>query len=407
MEPTWNKSTDTLPPLPAYPPKPVPGDRIAVVSPSTGRLPAALPLPYELGLRRLREEFGLHPVEYPTTRAPAATPQQRADDIHAAFADPSIKALMACIGGDDQITVLPYLDRDLIRANPKPFFGSSDNTNLLLFLHNLGIVGYHGACVMSEIGRPIAPHPLTADSVRAALFTSGPYELRPAERFRDTDRDWSDPATFEREPDSQPSAGWIWHRPDRVVRGRAWGGCVEVLAWMLMADREIERDPAAYQGKVLFLETSEELPSARSVFHILRSMGERGMLARFPALLTGRAKAWSLEQPNDPDVKRRYVIDQREAVLLALSTYAPDTMAVFDVDLGHTDPQLVIPYGGEVSVNTPETSRRSRVWSGGSIVSRLVIAAARTCAGSRPPSNRSAPARTDSRESLSAATASA
>jgi hypothetical protein len=29
-----------------------------------------LPLPYELGLRRLREEFGLRPVEYPTTRAP-------------------------------------------------------------------------------------------------------------------------------------------------------------------------------------------------------------------------------------------------------------------------------------------------------------------------------------------------
>lgn len=261
---------------------------------------------------------------------------------------------MASIGGEDQITVLPLLDRELIRANPKPFFGASDNTNLLLFLHNLGIVGYHGACVMTEIGRPYALHPLTADSVRAALFTSGPYELRPARRYRDTDRDWADPATFATEPDSQPGDGWIWHRPDRLVEGRSWGGNLEILSWLLMADREIERVPAAYEGRVLFLETSEEMPSAEDVFRILRNMGERGLLERFPALLTGRAKAWSFQQPNDADAKRRYATEQREAVLRALAAYAPRTMAVFDVDLGHTDPQLVVPYGGSVSVNGPE-----------------------------------------------------
>ncbi|EDY55202.1 conserved hypothetical protein [Streptomyces sviceus ATCC 29083] len=58
-------------------------------------------------------EYGLEPVEYPTTRRMGST------------------AVMASSGGDDQITVLPFLDRELIRANPKPFFGMSDNTNLL------------------------------------------------------------------------------------------------------------------------------------------------------------------------------------------------------------------------------------------------------------------------------------
>ncbi|GGR81709.1 MULTISPECIES: S66 family peptidase [Streptomyces] len=337
---------------PVYPPKPVPGDRIAVLSPSAG-LPGILPLPYELGLRRLREDFGLEPVEYPTTRTMGAGPRERAADIHAAFADPTVKAVMAAIGGDDQITVLPHLDRELIRAHPKPFFGFSDNTNLLVFLRNVGIVGYHGACVMTELGRPYALHPVTADSVRAALFTSGPYELRPAGRYRDTDRDWADPATFDAEPDSQPAGGWIWHRPERLVEGRAWGGNLEILSWLLMADREIERDPAAYDGGVLFLETSEELPSAAEVFRILRNMGERGLLERFPALLMARAKAWSFERPNDADAKRRYATEQRAAVLRALEVYAPHTMAVFDVDFGHTDPQLVIPYGGQVRVDGP------------------------------------------------------
>ncbi|MBW5485414.1 S66 family peptidase [Streptomyces bambusae] len=335
---------------PDSPPKPVPGDRVAVVSPSAG-LPEILPLPYELGLRRLREEFGLLPVEYPTTRKMGATAQERADDLHAAFADPTVKAVFASIGGDDQITLLPLLDRELIRANPKPFFGYSDNTNLLLFLHNLGIVGYHGAGVMTELGRPGALAPLTAESLRAALFTPGPYELRPAERYRDIDRDWADPATFDAEPETGPGGGWTWHGPQRVVEGRTWGGNLEILSWMLMADREIERDPAAYEGRVLFLETSEEQPSAQEVFRILRNMGERGLLARFPALLMGRAKAWSFDNPRDGAGRRRYAEEQREAVLRALAAYAPEAVAVFDVDLGHTDPQVVIPYGGLARVD--------------------------------------------------------
>ncbi|WP_151478433.1 S66 family peptidase [Streptomyces albicerus] len=336
---------------PAYPPKPVPGDRIAVVSPSTA-LPGLLPLPYELGLERLRKEYGLEPVEYPATRKMGSTPQERADDIHAAFADPDIKAVIASIGGDDQITVLPYLDRELIRANPKPFFGFSDNTNLLAYLSNSGIVGYHGASVMTELGRPGAMDPLTAESVRAALFTSGEYELRPAERWRDVDREWADPATFESEPETRPGTGWTWVNPDRAVEGRSWGGCLEIVAWLLMADREIP-DDSVHDGGVLFLETSEEMPSSEEVFRILRSMGERGLLQRFSALLMGRAKTWFFERPNSPEEGARYAADQREAVLRAMRAYAPDTTIVFDVDLGHTDPQIVLPYGGVIRVDGP------------------------------------------------------
>ena len=336
----------------SYPAKPSPGDRVAVVSPAAG-LTGLFPLPFELGLERLRKEYGLEPVEYPTTRKMGATPQERADDIHAAFADPGIKAVMASIGGDDQITVLPLLDRELIRANPKPFFGMSDNTNLLMFLRNTGIVGYHGATVMCELGRPGAMHPQTADSLRAALFTSGEYELRPADRWNDINRDWADPGTFDAEPETRPGAGWTWVNADRVVEGRTWGGCLEIVGWLLMADREIARDLSEYDGGVLLLETSEEMPSASEVFWTLRNMGERGLLQRFSALLMGRAKTWSFERPNGPEEADRYAADQREAVLRAMRMYAPNTTIVFDVDFGHTDPQLVIPYGGTVRVDGP------------------------------------------------------
>ncbi|WP_172387540.1 S66 peptidase family protein [Streptomyces sp. MNP-20] len=338
---------------PHYPPKPRPGDRVAVVSPSSG-LPELFPLPFDLGLARLQGQFHLEPVEYPTTRKMGSSPRERAEDLHAAFADPTVKAVIASIGGDDLITVLPFLDRELIRAHPKPFFGFSDNTVLHAFLWQTGIVSFHGASVMCELGRPGAMARQTADSLRAALFVPGPYEVVPADRFRVMDVPWDDADTFVAEPTTEPGEGWTWHLPEgaeRVVEARTWGGSLEVVSWLLMADREIAPDPAAYDGHVLFLETSVELPSADAVFRILRALGERGLLARFGALLMGRAKSWSFDRPNPPEERIRYAREQREAVLRALDAYAPDTMAVFDVDLGHTDPQYVIPYGGVVRVD--------------------------------------------------------
>src|SRR5262245_22180329 len=130
-----------------YPPKPRPGSRVAVISPSAG-LPAIFPEVYELGLRRLRDEFKLEPVEYPTTRVLGASPADRARDVQAAFADPSIDAVLATIGGDDQLRILRHLDPSVLRANPKPFLGYSDNTTLLNYLSGLGIVGYHGGSIL-------------------------------------------------------------------------------------------------------------------------------------------------------------------------------------------------------------------------------------------------------------------
>ncbi|HZD99869.1 MAG TPA: LD-carboxypeptidase, partial [Micromonosporaceae bacterium] len=159
-----------------YPSKPRPGDRVAVLSPAAG-LPAIFPHVYELGLNRLRDAYGVVPVEYPTTRQAAASAVDRARDLHAAFADPSIAAVLATIGGEDQITVIPHLDPDLLRANPKPFFGYSDNTNLHNYLWNLGLVSYYGGSVMVSLGRSRRENPDSAASFRAALFDSGWTDL--------------------------------------------------------------------------------------------------------------------------------------------------------------------------------------------------------------------------------------
>jgi muramoyltetrapeptide carboxypeptidase LdcA involved in peptidoglycan recycling len=297
----------------------------------------------------LRDELGLEPVEYPTTRTMNADPRDRARDINAAFADPSIRAVMASIGGDDQITVIGHLDGELIRANPKPFFGYSDNTNLLNYLFHQGIVGYHGGSVMVHLGRGGSLQPVSARSLRAALFTSDWYALSPAPAYTDEHGDWADLANLEIEPELMPGEGWSWHGPRRVVEGRLWGGCLDVLTWILQAGRVAENE--MFAGGVLVLETSEEMPSAAEVGYLLRSMGERGLLERFAAILIGRPKAWDSETRQDLTARRAYAADQRAAVLGAVAVYNPDAVLVFDLDVGHTDPQVILPIGGLARVD--------------------------------------------------------
>ena len=335
-----------------YPPKPRPGDKVGIVSPSAG-LAGRFPAAYELGLRRLSDELSLIPVEYPTTRAVGATPQQRAADLHRAFSDPSTTAVLAVIGGDDQIRVLPHLSAEVLRAHPKPFFGYSDNTNLLAYLWNAGVVGYHGGSVLAHLARPGRTHPVTMESLRAALFTHDWYELPQPEEFADEPGcDWSDPATLDREPPVRPAPAWTWDRPDRIVEGPTWGGNLEILSWLLQVDRWV-RPVREYAGAVLLLETSEEMPPAIEVYRMLRNMGERGLLEQFPAILVGRAKAWDRAQPLDLPAREEYRTAQREAVRRAVAEYHPDALVVFDVDFGHTDPQLIVPYGGTVRVDGP------------------------------------------------------
>src|SRR5688500_16555909 len=173
------------------PPKLKPGDRVAIVSPSWAG-PGVFPAQHEQALRRIRDELGLEPVEFPTTRRPGSSAADRAADLMAAWADPSIRAVFATIGGDDQITVLPHLDPAPFRADPKPFLGYSDNTNLLNWLWTHGVAGYHGGSTMVHLARGGGIDPEHAESLRAALFTTGDLEIRPVERFTDEELGWDD-----------------------------------------------------------------------------------------------------------------------------------------------------------------------------------------------------------------------
>jgi muramoyltetrapeptide carboxypeptidase LdcA involved in peptidoglycan recycling len=290
------------------PPKAQPGDRVAVVSPSRAG-PGVFPAVHEIGMRVLGKELGLIPVQYPTTRQRDASPQELAADLMAAFADPTIRAVLATIGGDDQITVLPHLEPAVFIANLKPFVGYSDNTNLLNWLWNLGVVGYHGGSTMVHLARAGGTHPTSMSSLKNALFTNNEVEIVPVAEFTDLQPDWSDLGTLSKTLVTSRELGWEWHNANQVITAPTWGGNLEIPHWNLAANRWI-RPVEDYAGCVLLLETSEEMPSSDEVFRMLR-----------------------------------------HAIVRVGQVYNPTAMLVFGPDFGHTDPQYV---GNSVKNCEPE-----------------------------------------------------
>lgn len=332
-----------------HPPKAQPGDRIAVLSPSFAA-PGAYPEVHEQAMRRLTEVTGLIPVEYPTTRQVGAAPRARAADIDAAFADPGIRGILAAIGGEDQITVIPHLDAGLARADPKPFLGTSDNTNLHQWLWVNGVASFYGGSSQVHLGPGPAVDDVHARSLRAALLTGEQLEVTDPGESEDIGIDWADPRALESFGKREPTEPWSWHGPARSVTGRTWGGCLEVLEWVLTAGR-FPFPAQILRGGVLLIETSEELLPARNVGWIVRSLGERGILGAVDAVLAARPPVSDHVRRPPARERARLRAEQRDVIVETVRRYNPEAVVCVGVPFGHTRPQWILPHGGTVTVD--------------------------------------------------------
>ncbi len=159
-----------------------PGSRLAIASPAS----AARVELVEAGVERLRG-MGYEPVLFPNAlaRGPlyyAGTVSQRVDDLHAAFVDKSIDGIVCTRGGWGSAELLPYLDAELIKTNPKVFVGYSDHTSLHIWMRKFaGLVTFHGPMVAADFSRADG-----ADlaSWNAAICGDGVWSVGAAEGLR-------------------------------------------------------------------------------------------------------------------------------------------------------------------------------------------------------------------------------
>lgn len=339
------------------PPKARPGDRIAVLSPSFAA-PAVAPAVHEQAMERLRTLTGLEPVEYPTTRELGAHPADRARDLVAAFTDPSIRAVLATIGGEDQVRVTGLLDPELVRAAPKPLLGYSDNTNLLQWLWSAGVAAFHGGSTQVHLGAGPGVDAVHAASLRAALLTGERLEITEPGESEDFGVRWESPEALTSYGDRETTEPWEWSGPQRVVTGRTWGGCLEVFPMVALAGRlDVTAEDLA--GGVLLLETSEEVTPAHVLARNLEALAQRGLIESAGAVLLARPASSNHESVPSPATRAAHRQEVADAVREVVERHNPDAIVVSGVPFGHTRPQWVLPHGGEMTVDAAQ----QRIWA--------------------------------------------
>lgn len=327
------------------------GDMVAIVSPSFAAS-AVWPHVHELGLKRIREVFELEPVMYPVTAKLDATLAEKAKDLVSAFSDPDIKAVISTLGGDIQVTYIKNLSSEPFVNHPKPFFGYSDNSHFANFLFLNGVPSFYGAALFTQFAHQKEMNPYTIKYIKHALFDEGEIELVPSESFNDIGLDWGDEAQLDKEREYEPNEGWSWDGT-KNAEGLLWGGCVESVDEMLRHGVQIP-SLEQFENIVLMMETSEEIPTADYVMRFFRALGERGILGRVKGICVGRAKAREFDKQRNPEERAAYRKEQQERIIKTVRAYNKDIPIIQNMDFGHTEPQIPMPYGNKVRIDGGE-----------------------------------------------------
>lgn len=327
------------------PPRLQPGDTVAAIALSSGAA-GEFPQVYTAAQRTLEDAFGLTLIETPNAlRGDTwlySNPEARADDLHWALTNPEVRGIFSTIGGYESVRVLPFIDAELIRANPKVLLGYSDTTVTHLAFLNAGVGSFYGPSLMSGLA-DVKHFPYAGEWLKKLLMDgwSGAYSA--SEGWTEDLSDWNAP-DFEAEsarPKTHHPGGWRWLQGEARAEGRLVGGCAEVLEMLKGTRWWPERD--IWRGAVIFLEVSgEDNPPATQVEYWLRNYASQGILEGAAALLVGRPRGYT------PEMKEEFW----GSVKKVLREVGREGMPVVaNLDIGHTTPMMTLPLGRRVAVD--------------------------------------------------------
>ena len=318
------------------------GSRIAVLSPSSGAA-QMFPHIFDMGLENLKRHLGSEIVEMPTSRKSPdwlyKNPKARAEDINAAFADETIDGIICSIGGYESVRILEHLDTESILARPKFFMGFSDSTTFLSYLNSLGMVTFYGPSVMAGFAQWEHQPEAFQKHVTDFLLTGEiPYEYPPYGKWTDGYANWTRPelAGFCL-PFENNEKGFNFVQGERA-EGTLWGGCIEVLEGLKGTRYWPGED--FWNGKILFLESSDKKPSPMEFGVMLRNYGTQGILHKVNGLFIGRPDNYS---PCEKRELEKVVLD-----IVDFELGLTDLPVVMEMDFGHTDPKWILPMGVRV-----------------------------------------------------------
>ncbi len=320
------------------------GDKIAVVSPCNGWAgDRDILWKYNLGVSHLRE-LGLEVIAAPNALRGSdylsKNPKARAEDIMWAFENKDIHAIICCIGGNDSIKLIPYIEPKSISQNPKIFIGYSDAMNLHLLCYHCGLSSFYGDNLLNPIADQSGWHEYSKKWFVKALFdTSSIGQITPSP-------DWTfEPADYIN-PDCKrtyyPNNGYQKIQGKGIVQGRLIGGHTGLME---IAGTPIELKAEDFEKAILFVEDIPECFDEASVQKFFSYLGEKRILHKLNGIIIGKVNEnWSFEE-------RAKMIHH-----VISDEYSCSVPVLYGLNFGHSSPIFLLPYGAMAEIDCEKTT---------------------------------------------------
>jgi len=342
------------------PPALKPGDTIALLSPSS-RLNDIFPLRVSRATTAI-EAIGFAVKKIYTAISPTASHheqiQHRVAELHSAFSDPQVTAIICTIGGLSSNELLPFVDWELITKNPKIFVGYSDITLLHLAMAKMtGLRTFYGPAAITQFGEFPKPLDFTVQNFLHVLrprIENVVGEMPRSSQFTDEFGDWGDEGSNPKTRTLESNPGWEWLRKGKC-EGRMTGGCLPSLLQLAGTKYWPEM-----QGKILLLENPEgERPDGPLPMELTRSMMGNlvnlGVFEQIVGLVVGRPTGYVGEELREYE---KMMLDMCSGVAMEGERKGEKRgfPILAGVNVGHTDPLLTVPLEALMKLDSGEDS---------------------------------------------------
>lgn len=328
---------------------------IAIVSLSSGLIGEEfVKHSLNLGVRKL-QDYGLNirfmphalkGIEYVKDH-----PEDRAADLLQALRDPEIDMILCAIGGDDTYRLLPYLfDHDELKAavREKVFLGFSDTTINHFMLHKVGLKTYYGQAFLPDVCELSGDMLGYSKKYFEELIRTGKIgEITPSDIWYE-ERSSFGPDQIGTMPISHPDRGFELLQGSPTFSGEILGGCIDSMYDCFDGERyadmpalceRYELFPSLndWRGRILLLESSEELMPPEKYRRALEFLKQRGIFNVISGVLVGKP----MNEIYDKEYKKMLVSVINE----------PALPIVANINIGHANPRCIIPFGVKAEVD--------------------------------------------------------
>lgn len=261
--------------------------------------------------------------------------KERAEELNELIRNPEIKCIISTIGGMNSNSILPYIDYEEFKRNPKFIVGYSDVTAILLAIYSqTGINTFYGPALVASFGElpPFVDYTykyfkdILIDNVKL------PYSFEIPEFWTDEYINWD---TQDRSKEKRENT-WITVC-DGVTRGRIIGGNLNTIAGIWGS----KYMPEIKNGDILFIEDS--LKDIATIERSFSHLKINGVFDKISGIIFGKHELFDdLKTGRKPHEVLLEVLGDRKIPFIA------------EFDCCHTHPMLTIPIGCEIELNATE-----------------------------------------------------